>query len=121
MNFFKKIAEKLGFNDNETVFSTRNRTQEINARRFELRETMVENLKRIHFTEAEIKEVTDILDKCEQMVQVVKDDLLGTNINNPQPDKILEEKIERIREFEMKAADDIRAKIAEIRARKGEI
>ena len=118
MSFLQKITEKLGINYDEPVFSSPDRTEEINTERNNQKQMLNENLKRINFTDAEIKEVTDILTKCEQMVQIVKDDLIGTNINNPEPELILNEKLERIREIELNAAKDIRTKISEIIERK---
>lgn len=120
MDFFKKIGDKIKgkSEENSGLFSTENRTPEINAQRTRLKQTMVANLQRLNFTPEEIKEVTDILEKCEQMVQVIKDDLIGTNINNLQAPQILDEKLKRMREFELKAAADIKAKVAEILKRK---
>lgn len=119
MDFFKKIGDKITGKEKETgLFSPENRTPEINAQRSQIKQTMIANLQRLNFTPDEIKEVTDILDKCEQMVQVIKDDLIGTNINNLHAPQILDEKLKRMREFELKAAADIKAKVAEILKRK---
>jgi ABC-type lipoprotein release transport system permease subunit len=118
MSFLKKLADKLGINYDESVFSSPDRTEEISEERNNQKRMLIENLKRIHFSDSEIEEVTYILTKCEQMIQVVKDDLIGTNINNPDPQKILVEKLEKIREIELNGAKDIREKIAEIIERK---
>ena len=118
MSFLRKIAEKFGINYDEPFVSTPDRTDEINEERNNQKRILIENLKRINFTDSEIDEVTSILKKCEQMIQVVKDDLIGTNINNIDPQRTLLEKLERMREIELNAAKDIREKIAEINARK---
>lgn len=118
MSLLKKLADKLGINFDEPVFSSPDRTDEINEGRNNQKRMLVDNLKRLNFSDSEIDEVTYILTKCEQMVQVVKDDLIGTNINNLEPDKILAEKLEKIHDIEVTAAKDIREKIAEIIERK---
>lgn len=112
MDFFKKIGEKLGFVEEE------NKTEQIRQEREKIKQTLIDNLKKINFTDAEIEEVLVILTKMEADVQVQKDLLIGTNINNPDPGPVMNEMLGEIRRLEIKAGENIKAKIAEIRARK---
>ncbi len=120
MNFFKKLGEKFSGNslENSSFFSQENRTEEINSQRNRQKQALIANLQRLQFTPEEINEVTVILDKCEQMVQIIKDDLIGTNINNIHAHQVLDEKLQKMRQYELKAAEDIKAKVAEIIKRK---
>jgi len=111
MDFIKKLGEKFGFIEE-------NKTEKINKERSQIKETMAQNLQRIGFSEQEINEVLAILDKSEEEIQKQKDLLIGTNINNPDPNLIMREIFEEIRRIELKAASDIKTKISEIRLRK---
>ncbi len=111
MDFFKKLGEKLGLIEED-------KTAKINAERSMLKLNLASKLKNINFTEQEINEVLDILTKMEAEVQIQKDLLIGTNINNPDPTIIMKEVLDEIRRLEVKAGEDIKAKIAEIRERK---
>ena len=111
MGIIKKIGKKLGILPD-------NKTEEINVERSKIMKYFALSLKSIGFSEDEINEVLSVLTKCEQDVQKVKDEMIGTNINNDFAVEITQEKLNEVRRIELKAADDIRAKIAEIKQRK---
>lgn len=111
MSFLEKLGKKLGI-------IPENKTEEIMKERSAIKETMAKKLSDIGFTNDEIDEVLAILTKSEADVQKQKDLLIGTNINNPYPNLIMREIFEEIRHIELKAASDIKAKIAEITERK---
>ena len=112
MKFFRKIGEFLGLVEE-------NKTAEIMEQRDGIKGTLVKNLKGIGFTDDEINEVLAIIKKAEDDVHVQKDMLIGTNINNPNPNAIMREKFAEIRRIQLQSGEDIKAKIAEIKARKG--
>lgn len=111
MKFIKKIGKKLGFLPD-------NKTEEIMDERAKIKVTMTKNLQSIGFNEDEIQEVLSILTKCEQDVQNIKDEMIGTNINNIFAVEITQQKLNEIRELELKAAQDIKMKISEIKQSK---
>ncbi len=112
MNFFKKVGESLGFLEE-------NKTEKIMQEREKIKNDMIKALSAINFTNDEIKEVTDILDRTQIEIQKHKDSLIGTNINNPHFDITMKEIFDEIRKLEIKAGVDMKAKIAEIKQRKG--
>ena len=121
MSMFKKLAKKMGLNfekevgENEKIFvQEEDKTKEINDQRSKLKESITANLQRIGFDEDDIYEVISVLNKAEFHIKVLKDELIGTNINNPHPDVILNEKLKEIRDLELQMAEDVRKKIAEI-------
>lgn len=105
-DFIKKFSKK-----EET------QTDKINKERSEIKETMAKNLKNIGFSDEEVQEVTSILARCEEDVQEFKDLLIGSNINNDDTIGTMQVVFEQIRKVELQAAEDIKAKIAEIRKR----
>lgn len=112
MELFRKLGEKLGIIEED-------KTEKIMQERAKIKETMSRNLERIGLTQEEIMEVLSILDKSEDEIQKQKDLLIGTNINNPEPGIIMKEIFDEIKRLQLKAASDIKAKIAEIRTKKG--
>lgn len=112
MKFFRKIGEFLGLVEE-------NKTAEIMKERDGIKATLAKNLQSIGFTEDEINEVLAIITKAEEDVQVQKDMLIGTNINNPNPNPVMRERFAEIRKIQLQSGEDIKAKIAEIKARKG--
>ena len=112
MNLFKKLAENLGFIEE-------NKTEKIMQEREKIKNDMRTALSAINFSEDEIKEVLDILEKSQEEIQKHKDSLIGTNINNPHFDITRNEIFKEIRSLEIKAGNDMKAKIAEIKQRKG--
>ena len=112
MGIFRKLGEKLGI-------LPENRTEKINEERENQKNIMVTNLLNIGFSENEVKEVMEIIIKAENDVQVQKDLLFGTNINVDDVNLTMKPIFDEIRRIHKQAAADIRAKIAEIRQRKG--
>ena len=111
MGIFKKIAKKAGL-------AEKTKTDEINEKRAELNKTISSNLKNSGFSNDEVNEVLDILKHCEEEIQMIKDSLIGTNINNDRTIEITDNALNRIHNLELQAAGEMRAKIAEIQARK---
>ncbi len=124
MSIFKKLAKKLSGEPTEEelnapVFSgEESKTEEIKSQRSKVKESIMQNLQRIGFTEKEINEVIEIINISEYRIQQIIDELIGTNINNDAPMEILNDKLKKIRNFELKAAEDIRNKVSEIIKRK---
>lgn len=111
MKFIKKIGQKIGI-------VPENKTEEIMDERSKIKTNMSNSLFSIGFNEEEVKEVLDILTKCEKLVQKIKDEMIGTNINNDFAVEITQQKLNEIHSVELQAASDIREKIAEIKKRK---
>ena len=112
MKFLRRIGEFLGLIEE-------NKTAEIMEEREGVKKTLANNLSKIGFSEEEIAEVLAIITKAEEDVQKQKDLLIGTNINNLNPNPIMREIFGKIREIQLKSGEDMKAKIAEIKARKG--
>lgn len=103
----------MGLFDNEE-----SKTEEINKERAQLKKTMAQNLKQIGFTKEEIKEVLSVIEEIEQEIQMKKDSLEGSNINNDHTVEIMNKVFYDIKQLELKMAYDVRMKIAEIKKRK---
>lgn len=112
MKFVKKIGKMLGLIPD-------NKTEEIREQRNKILDEMARKLTEVGFTKEEIDEVLNIQIESEKKIQEQKDLLIGTNINNPEPAIIMKEIMTEIRYLEEKAAMEMRAKIAEIRERRG--
>ena len=111
MKFIKKIGKKLGIIPD-------NKTDEIMDERSKIKMNMTKSLNSIGFSEDEIQEVLSILTKCEQDVQKIKDEMIGTNINNDFTVEITQQKLNEIRKLELETANNIKNKISEIKQRK---
>lgn len=111
MSIIKKIKQKLGLEEE-------NKTEKIMNERSKLKNEMAQNLANIGFSQEEINEVLDIITKSEEDVQKIKDEMIGTNINNDFAVDVTRSMLSKVRERELQAAQDIKAKIAEIRQRK---
>ena len=111
MKFFKKFGEKLGIVEE-------NKTEKIREKRAQVNETLANNLKNIGFTQEEVDEVFKIIKKCDTDIQNIKDEMIGTNINNEFAVEVTQSYVKKIRDLEDKMGLDVRAKIAEIRQRK---
>ena len=111
MNFFDKITKFFGFKE-------KTKTDEIKQERAKLKKEIAKKLKNSGFSSSEINEVLDILKKCEEEIQIIKDSLIGTNINNDKAVEITTDALNQIRNLELQAASEMREKIAEIRSRK---
>ena len=111
MSLFEDLGKKSGF-------IKKNETDEIMKKRSELKKKIANNLQKAGFTKNEIKEVLDILKQSEDEIQIKKDSLIGTNINNEHTLEIMDTVFKQIREIELRTAADMRLKIAEIQAKK---
>lgn len=112
MSFFKKLGQALGI-------IPENKTEEINKKRSEVKDSMEVNLKSIGFTQEEVDEVLHIITVAEDEIQKQKDLLIGTNINNHYFNETMRPIFAEIKRLQLKMADDIRNKISEIKQRKG--
>lgn len=106
MDLFKKFSRE------------KTKTEEINDKRAQLKKQIAQNLKNIGFSAKEIDEVISILNKSEEEIQIEKDSLIGTNINNEHTIEITNSTLAKIREMELLAAQEMRLKIMEIQQRK---
>ncbi|MBE7705290.1 MAG: hypothetical protein E7Z90_05715 [Cyanobacteria bacterium SIG29] len=116
MNVFKKVFKKVGVS---LGLVPDNKTDEIMEERSEIKKTMATNLKAIGFSDSEIEEVLDVITKAETAIQIQKDNLIGTNINTYDPNPAMKEIFDEIRKIQLQSAEDVKSKIAEIKARKG--
>lgn len=89
-----------------------------NARRYAIVEEMINNLKRIDFTDKEISEVVSIIEKCQKEVNAIKTDILDHDAVNNASHETMDEKIFKIQKLEKAAALEVNAKISEIMERK---
>ena len=106
------------FNNFKKSEKGKSKTDILNSVRAQMKKTMAQNLKNIGFTKEEIKEVIDIINETEKEIQFKKDALVGTNINNDHTEEIMKKTFYDIRQMELKMAEDIKAKIAEIKTKK---
>lgn len=104
-----------GFKNNK---KEKSKTDILNDVRAQMKRTISQNLKNIGFTKDEIKEVIDIINEAEEAIQYKKDALEGSNINNDHTQEIMKKTFYDIRQLELKMAEDVKAKIAEIKMRK---
>jgi len=111
VKFFDDILKKFGF-------KRKTKTDEIIEQRSNLKIRIAQNLRNNGFSASEINEVMEILKQCEDEIQIIKDSLIGTNINNNRVVEITEDALKRIRNLELQAGIDMKEKIAEIQARK---
>lgn len=112
MKFVKKIGKKLGI-------IKQSKTEEINEERSEITLTLMNNLKKIGFSDEEVEEVVEIIDLAEAKIQEKKDSLIGTNINNPNVNEDMKKIFQAIRNIQLQMGEDVKEKIAEIKGRKG--
>ncbi|MBQ4123179.1 hypothetical protein IJD44_05605 [bacterium] len=112
MSFFKKLGQALGI-------APKNKTDEINNKHFEMKNSMENNLKSIGFTQEEVDEVLNVITLAEGKIQEQKDLLIGSNINNLYVNETMKHIFAQIKKLQLKMADDVRAKIEEIKVRKG--
>jgi len=111
MKFLKELGKKLGI-------IRSNKTEEIREKRSLINETLENNLKKIGFTQEEVDEVFKIITKCDNEIQRIKDDMIGTNVNNEFAVETTQSYLKEIRNLENQMGLDVRAKIAEIQQRK---
>ncbi len=111
MKFLEKIAKLFGLKE-------KTKTDEIMEERAKLKKAISKNLQNHGFNGSEIKEVLEILKKCEEEIQVIKDSMIGTNINNERAVEDTESALKQIRELELQAGIDMKEKIAQIKTRK---
>lgn len=94
MDIFKKVGEKFGLIEKEE----KTKTEEMQEKRNSLKMTIAVKLYEKGCTDDEIEQVLSIIQSAEDDIQVIKDSLIGTNIN-PQgdPNKPLYDGIMKIR------------------------
>lgn len=76
-----------------------------------------ESLKKLEFTDSEIKEVLEIADKAEKEIELLKAQLIDTNItslNNDSPHKFMEYIQRQIDMVTKQMSVDLKAKVQEI-------
>lgn len=95
-----------------------NLTKKIEEDREKIKETMVANLKKLNFTNMEINEVMELIAVAETKIQILKDSLIGSNINNDDPTPQMKQVHDEIMAIQQQLAADIKNKVAQIRERK---
>lgn len=109
----------MGFFDN--IFGNeKTKTEKIKEDRNKTKKILDDNLKKIGFTDLEIKEVLDIITITEANIQIQKDSLVGIDINNSNPSLIMEKVTNEIKELQQQMAVDIKKKVQEIQKRKAD-
>lgn len=112
MGFLRKVAKKMGI-------APKNKEEQIKEERTDVKSTLEIKLKSIGFSDDEVDEVFAIIEHAENKMQIKKDSLVGMNINNPKVNEDMKVVFEAIRNIQNTMNEDVRAKIAEIKARKG--
>ena len=111
MGIIDKLAKLFGF-------KKKTKTDEIIEERANLKVKIAQNLRNQGFGAGEINEVLNILKECEEEIQIIKDSMIGTNINNDNVVEDTQNALNRIRKLELQAGVDMRNKILEIQAKK---
>ncbi len=108
--------DNLGHPDSEESLTEKAR-REREILKANLEKTLFEQ----NFTPREVDEVLNIINVVEIEMQKIKDSLIGTNINNQNPsDALLAVDLakQKMIEIEFKMGQDIKDKVAQIRAKK---
>ena len=92
--------------------------KKIEEDREKIKETMAANLKKLNFTNMEINEVMELIAVAETKIQILKDSLIGSNINNDDPTPQMKQVHDEIMAIQQQLAADIKSKVAQIRERK---
>lgn len=108
----------MGFFDELFGKKETNKTEQINKDRDKIKSDLEKILKTAGFTKLEIKEVLDVIILAEADIQLLKDSLIGTNINNSDPTPVMKKVMDEIRARQQEMAVDIKKKIQEIKKRK---
>lgn len=93
-------------------------TQKIEEDRQNIKETLAANLKKLKFTNMEISEVMELIAVAETKIQVLKDSLIGSNINTDDPTPIMKQVHDEIMAIQQQLAIDIKTKVEQIKKRK---
>lgn len=109
----------MGFLDN-FFGKEKSQTEKIKEERDKIKTTLENNLKQLGFTKLEINEVIDVITLAEADIKVLKDSLIGTNINNSDPTPIMKKVMDEIRERQQQMAADIKVKVEQIKKRKAD-
>ena len=96
----------------------KNLTKKIEEDRANIKETLVANLKKLNFTNMEINEVMELIAIAETKIQVLKDSLIGSNINNPDPTPLMRQVHNEIMAIQQQLAVDIKSKVIQIKEKK---
>lgn len=94
--------------------------EKIKEDRDKIRKIVDENLKKIGFTNLEIKEVLDIITITETEIQALRDSLIITNVNQDNQQLIMDKLTNEIKELQVQMATDIKNKVKSIQKRKAE-
>ena len=111
MDIFSKVAKKFGLLKEQE----KTKTEIINEQRENLKLTVAVKLYQRGCTDEEIERVLSIIQSAEDDIQVIKNSLIGTNIN-PQgdPNKPLYDGVEKIRIRQQEMQKELNEAIQEI-------
>lgn len=109
------------FYDNLGTNNEENLTEKARKQREQIKKNLVKTLEGQGFTNKDIARVMDVIDVAEGEIQAIKDSLIGTNINNEDPDpmKVLYDGKMKIREREIKMGQEIKDMVALIKKERG--
>ena len=96
MDIFKKVGKKFNLIKEEP--EEKSRTEEILEQRSNLKLTIAVKLYQIGCNDEEIEQVLSIIESAENDIQIIKNSLIGTNINpKGDPNKPLYDGVSKIR------------------------
>lgn len=110
MSFFKKIREKVGLEKKE-----KSKTEQMQEKRKNLKMTVAVKLYEKGCSDEEIEQVLSIIESAENDIQMIKNSLIGTNINpTGDPNKPLYDGIMKIREREAELQKELQEAIQKL-------
>ena len=110
MDIFSKVAKKFGITKNEKT-----KTELIQEQRENLKLSIAVKLYQKGCSDEEIEHVLTIIQNAEDDIQIIKNSLIGTNIN-PQgdPNKPLHDGIEKIRTRQIELQKELQEAIQKL-------
>ena len=104
MDIFKKVGKKIGLVKEEE----KSRTEQIQEQRNDLKMTIAVKLYQCGCSEDEIERVLMIIQSAEDDIQIIKNSLIGTNINpKGDPNKPLHDGVEKIRQRQLEMQKEL--------------
>lgn len=109
------------FYDNLMNPEDENLTDKMRRQREQIKKNLENTLISQGFSSIEVGKVLNVIEIAERDIQVIKDSLIGTNINNEDSDpmQVVEDGRLKIREREIKMGEEIKSVVAQIKKEKG--
>ncbi|GBF22977.1 hypothetical protein tpqmel_0381 [Candidatus Gastranaerophilus sp. (ex Termes propinquus)] len=108
------------FFDNLKGKEEENQTEKLRQEREKIKKNLSNTLSAQGFTNIEVLRVINVIENAEREIQVIKDSLIGTNINNTDADpmKVLHDGRVKIHEREVRLGQEIKDMVEKIRNEK---